>query len=140
MFELTALFMCFFFLMIRRPPRSTRTYTLFPYTTLFRSDRLRQPPPSAAGRTGPIPADTPPPARTSPWITDRTYEFSSRSDLFVGGDPMRFNILLKLCVITAKAGFLGHGTVRTCPDRRSVILVCAGRTQEYGPARDPKER
>src|SRR3546814_6688152 len=32
--------MCFpiFFLMIRRPPRSTRTDTLFPYTTLFRSE------------------------------------------------------------------------------------------------------
>src|SRR3546814_18583556 len=29
----------FFFLMIRRPPRSTRTDTLFPYTTLFRSQR-----------------------------------------------------------------------------------------------------
>src|SRR3546814_10651096 len=29
--------LCFFFLMIRRPPRSTRTDTLFPYTTLFRS-------------------------------------------------------------------------------------------------------
>src|SRR3546814_5917619 len=28
---------CFFFLMIRRPPRSTRTDTLFPYTSLFRS-------------------------------------------------------------------------------------------------------
>src|SRR3546814_17000756 len=29
---------CFcFFLMIRRPPRATRTDTLFPYTTLFRS-------------------------------------------------------------------------------------------------------
>src|SRR3546814_11379885 len=28
-----------FFLMIRRPPRSTRTDTLFPYTTLFRSLR-----------------------------------------------------------------------------------------------------
>src|SRR3546814_18837966 len=27
--------------MIRRPPRSTRTDTLFPYTTLFRSDRRR---------------------------------------------------------------------------------------------------
>src|SRR3546814_10278682 len=27
----------FFFLMIRRPPRSTRTDTLLPYTTLFRS-------------------------------------------------------------------------------------------------------
>src|SRR3546814_5596899 len=33
------LFLSFFFLMIRRPPRSTRTDTLFPYTTLFRSDR-----------------------------------------------------------------------------------------------------
>src|SRR3546814_4097945 len=31
--------MFFFFLMIRRPPRSTRTDTLFPYTTLFRSPR-----------------------------------------------------------------------------------------------------
>src|SRR3546814_5948639 len=31
----------FFFLMIRRPPRSTRTDTLFPYTTLFRSRRAR---------------------------------------------------------------------------------------------------
>src|SRR3546814_1648857 len=36
--------------MIRRPPRSTRTYTLFPYTTLFRS---RQP----------LRPDTPPPRR-----------------------------------------------------------------------------
>src|SRR3546814_2642028 len=27
----------FFFIMIRRPPRSTRTDTLLPYTTLFRS-------------------------------------------------------------------------------------------------------
>src|SRR3546814_18492378 len=27
--------------MIRRPPRSTRTDTLFPYTTLFRSQRAR---------------------------------------------------------------------------------------------------
>src|SRR3546814_10197756 len=31
----------FFFLMIRRPPISTRTDTLFPYTTLFRSARAR---------------------------------------------------------------------------------------------------
>src|SRR3546814_10432865 len=32
-------FCFFFFLMIRRPPRSTRTDTLLPYTTLFRSGR-----------------------------------------------------------------------------------------------------
>src|SRR3546814_2301996 len=35
---------CFFFLMIRRPPRSTRTDTLFPYTTLFRSARRERAP------------------------------------------------------------------------------------------------
>src|SRR3546814_12435955 len=54
-------FFCFFFLMIRRPPRSTRTDTLFPYTTLFRSDRR-----------GGLPSDPPPrrvrvpPARERP--------------------------------------------------------------------------
>src|SRR3546814_11575762 len=36
------------FLMIRRPPISTRTDTLFPYTTLFRSDR------GLAGRIGDV--------------------------------------------------------------------------------------
>src|SRR3546814_10123940 len=45
--------MLFFFLMIRRPPRSTRTYTLFPYTTLFRSDL-------AAFRGGRLPYRHPP--------------------------------------------------------------------------------
>src|SRR3546814_18718424 len=39
----------FFFLMTRRPPRSTRTYTLFPYTTLFRSNVM---PVIAANRIG----------------------------------------------------------------------------------------
>src|SRR3546814_1348667 len=34
------IYFIFFFLMIRRPPRSTRTDTLFPYTTLFRSLHL----------------------------------------------------------------------------------------------------
>src|SRR3546814_20433653 len=41
-------FCVFFFLMLRRPPRSTRTDTLFPYTTLFRSDR-----PAGHGRKPP---------------------------------------------------------------------------------------
>src|SRR3546814_13522741 len=46
MFQLRSCDMFLFFLMIRRPPRSTRTDTLFPYTTLFRSvfagDELRK--------------------------------------------------------------------------------------------------
>src|SRR3546814_4363350 len=45
-----------FFLMIRRPPRSTRTDTLFPYTTLFRSISFR---PSGC---------TPPLVRASPVV------------------------------------------------------------------------
>src|SRR3546814_13024057 len=36
-YDMMAVFYLVFFLMIRRPPRSTRTDTLFPYTTLFRS-------------------------------------------------------------------------------------------------------
>src|SRR3546814_4329151 len=40
--------------MIRRPPRSTRTDTLFPYTTLFRS-RDRRPAPREAASASPRP-------------------------------------------------------------------------------------
>src|SRR3546814_14743746 len=56
MFSVICLFV-FFFLMILRPPRSTRTDTLFPYTTLFRS-RIR---PAADGIVGLFPkmCDTP---------------------------------------------------------------------------------
>src|SRR3546814_10929163 len=38
-----------FLLSIRLPPRSTRTDTLFPYTTLFRSDQFHRPAENAAG-------------------------------------------------------------------------------------------
>src|SRR3546814_3398341 len=38
--------------MIPRPPRSTRTDTLFPYTTLFRSDRRRIVTPPGRERAG----------------------------------------------------------------------------------------
>src|SRR3546814_18400766 len=39
-----------FFLIIRRPPRSTRTDTLFPYTTLFRSCVIPEPPSAGMDR------------------------------------------------------------------------------------------
>src|SRR3546814_11853547 len=57
----------FFFLMIRRPPRSTRTDTLFPYTTLFRSPLCASPGP-ARGPDGTSPAGSSrtTPARSSP--------------------------------------------------------------------------
>src|SRR3546814_3494383 len=40
LYVICCILLCFF-LMIRRPPRSTRTDTLFPYTTLFRSSASR---------------------------------------------------------------------------------------------------
>src|SRR3546814_7900632 len=43
--------LCVFFLVIRRPPRSTRTDTLFPYTTLFRSTTPSSPRGSASPTT-----------------------------------------------------------------------------------------
>src|SRR3546814_1200224 len=42
--------------MIRRPPRSTRTDTLFPYTTLFRSDVPQASGPGRGGRQCGLPA------------------------------------------------------------------------------------
>src|SRR3546814_6072379 len=48
--------------MIRRPPRSTRTDTLFPYTTLFRSDRGRR----ACLRSRSWCAGNPPPVAAPP--------------------------------------------------------------------------
>src|SRR3546814_5582151 len=54
MWNLSSDFWFIFFLRIRRPPRSTRTDTLFPYTTLFRSRGVREDsvaPPTARERT-----------------------------------------------------------------------------------------
>src|SRR3546814_12959217 len=51
--------MRFFFLMIRRPPRSTRTDTLFPYTTLFRSSEAQAAVPGADPAAGALHPDRP---------------------------------------------------------------------------------
>src|SRR3546814_4835169 len=59
--------------MIRRPPRSTRTDTLFPYTTLFRSPCLRCVPRSSPTTS---PATRPRPSRPSPG-TSRSEEHTS---------------------------------------------------------------
>src|SRR3546814_11293809 len=52
MFYLSLSLLSFLFLMIRRPPRSTRTDTLFPYTTLFRSAVASALPGRRARRSG----------------------------------------------------------------------------------------
>src|SRR3546814_6745246 len=60
-----------FFLMIRRPPRSTRTDTPFPYTTLFRSKFLKTVEYSA----------TPVVSRIEPDVGDRQLELAKVADV-----------------------------------------------------------
>src|SRR3546814_12842784 len=71
----TFCFLLFFFLMIRRPPRSTRTDTLFPYTTLFRFDRAMPPARRATGA-----AKRRPPVRARAATKGRGRRGSARSE------------------------------------------------------------
>src|SRR3546814_7456375 len=89
--ELSALYEVIFFLMIRQPPRSTRTDTLFPYTTLFRSTccpataaPARPAAPKSTARapgrrrgTGPGRAPPPSPRRTAARRRRRSEEHTS---------------------------------------------------------------
>src|SRR3546814_20064098 len=67
--------------MIRLPPRSTRTDTLFSYTTLFRSDQLR------AGPEGPLAERRP--DRQSRRLLYRLEEYPGAGEPGVGFDPVR---------------------------------------------------
>src|SRR5690349_22778644 len=77
MFHLYPYFLFFFFLMIRRPPRST----LFPYTTLFRSAPARRPSPpcwvsASAWRCGTPTRTSKPPDRKSTRLNSSHVEIS----------------------------------------------------------------
>src|SRR3546814_4292952 len=68
-----------FFLMIRRPPRSTRTDTLFPYTTLFRSGFRDSAPVPCRHALGHFAAGRPPQGRPD---QSALAAFSARSSSF----------------------------------------------------------
>src|SRR3546814_15233811 len=75
--------LCFFFLMIRRPPRSTRTDTLFPYTTLFRSNTRSQALAKRLGATNSGPTRLPAPFEDAPvdaWTQSADAWRSKRGD------------------------------------------------------------
>src|SRR3546814_6647519 len=79
------LWFCCFFLMIRRPPSSTRTDTLFPYTTLFRSGDGGGPRPFPAGIPEPPGRDHPlPPAGPGAYGRDRRHPGSARPEAAEG--------------------------------------------------------
>src|SRR3546814_15020872 len=96
----------FFFLMIRRPPRSTRTDTLFPYTTLFRSRTYCCPIPRVREINGMSVKDTLPRA-------------SGRSDAGFAGRPA-----ISLAFLTAIAAF---NTI----DRQVLAILAAPMKAEF---------
>src|SRR3546814_18413495 len=71
------------FLMERRPPRSTRTDTLFPYTTLFRSNDRTRTGKRCPGSSAPSPQEArstePISPRANPWGVPRSEEHTSDS-------------------------------------------------------------
>src|SRR3546814_13720866 len=94
---LSTLFL-FFFLMIRRPPRSTRTDTLFPYTTLFRS------------RLGPDPG-------RGDRVQQRGGEVQRR-----GGGGDRAVLFREHHLIVAAVGCVGRTLASDIGDRKSTRL------------------
>src|SRR3546814_5735655 len=104
----------FFFLMIRRPPRSTRTDTLFPYTTLCRSQRRPVGRPYRGARPGDWAAPFHLVVRPLPAGARRRQWQGSQQQLNQGVNMMRTttNLPLRLrtlCGATALAGALLAG-------------------------------
>src|SRR3546814_21131100 len=91
--------------MIRRPPRSTRTYTLLPYTTLFRSPASTDPANSGVRREPELPlhVDIAPPKRAA------TKEFDFGDGAAAHDDAVRAEKLRTRMQGTARQAPLDHG-------------------------------
>src|SRR3546814_4284258 len=99
-----------FFLMVRRPPRSTRTDTLFPYTTLFRSRRSTPPAlpkrsPRSARWSRPAPRPPPPPSTDA---TSRSEEHTSELQ------SLMRNSYAVFCLKKNKENAKNHETTLIC--------------------------
>src|SRR3546814_8027100 len=84
----------FFFLMIRQPPRSTRTDTLFPYTTLFKSGRIVSAKAIAGRKSVP-----PPPLGLSSEILRSESSMSTTSHTSASAKMMICEVLTRLQIV-----------------------------------------
>src|SRR3546814_15006570 len=107
--------------MIRRPPRATRTDTLFPYTTLFRSRRRRREGGPQQSRR-PIGGVKRAPARSEAAPGPRTFRLAARDALcrvLARLGPIRRSALKKGPPCSAIHAHMAGG--RRLPDRKSVV-------------------
>src|SRR3546814_20075226 len=110
--------------MIRRPPRSTRTDTLFPYTTLFRSHRTGRAASDAAaapGRAG-IPGVAPAPASGT-----RRFPRHRPRGRALGWRGLAIRVLPGQAAAGAGARFAGPGAARAPRPPQAAALVRRGR-------------
>src|SRR3546814_3353431 len=120
--------------MIRRPPRSTRTDTLFPYTTLFRSPACGSPRSSTAGstpaatgrRAPPTPSCCWPPASSSCWRSCASSRSAwGRSPDELGVDPEADGQLLHSAVLRLSLRAADHD------DHRRLQRLLLPRSEEH---------
>src|SRR2546430_6651186 len=100
--------------MIRRPPRST----LFPYTTLFRSARIRRRHVQRAGRQGPEARR--PRAREHLPREDQEVE-RPRSEEHTSELQSQSNLVCRLLLEKKKTTLLTHAVVSSSVDRQAVL-------------------
>src|SRR3546814_14183933 len=86
------MFFYFFCLMIRRPPRSTRTDTLFPYTTLFRSRDTWTRTMNGTGIPHHLTFDMGVQAKLSRFVVHQRGTVAETNLLYSGGTPTLFEV------------------------------------------------
>src|SRR2546427_5630260 len=101
---LSPLLFPFFFLMIRRPPRST----LFPYTTLFRSPTRTPPSRSASVRRFRSPSRRPAPSRLSASKGKSACSRSARSEEHTSELQSQSNLVCRLLLEKKKKNAATH--------------------------------
>src|SRR3546814_11136760 len=114
-----------FFLLIRRPPKSTRTDTLFPYTTLFGSAFLFLQHPWPAPMAGPkkkAGPEAPRPAAAAAGAARRRLSPASADDLAVGEAELAFlRCRVRAVGTLPRAGFDGIGDLGADRSRRTLL-------------------